>query len=174
MTNRETMKKDFDYASFYASHYGKTLGYARRYIHNEDDACDVVSEAFLQLLELGDRLDAERNVYALLLSMVHNKCLDYLRRLQCYRGYGNWAKQTADRFSDDEFAALCQRELFRIIGQVLADMPVTEREVFREVRMEGRSYEEVSRRKGINVRCVEYQLKKATVKVNDTVRRMYG
>lgn len=168
------MERQFDYASFYESNFRPALGYARRYVGSEEDARDVVSEAFLQLLELDGRLDAERNVRALLLSMVHNKCMDYLRRLQCYCGIENRLRQTADRFSDDEFAALCQRELFRIIGQALEDMPDMEREVFREVRMDGRSYEEVAQRKNISRRSVEYQLKKATGKVYGHVRLMYG
>lgn len=168
------MEGKFDYACFYESNYMPALGYACRFIHDKEDARDVVSEVFLQLLEYGGRLDTERNVHALLLSMVHNKCLDYVRRRLRYCKVTSRIRQTADRFSDHEFTALCQRELFRIIGQVLADLPDVEREVFREVRMDGRSYEEVARRKSINRRCVEYQLKKATEKVRGRLCRMYG
>ena len=47
--------------------------------------------------------------------MIYNKCMDYLRRRSRFKQIKYKLKQTADRFSDDEFEALCHKELFRII-----------------------------------------------------------
>ena len=41
--------------------------------------------------------------------------MDYLRRRSRFKQIKYKLKQTADRFSDDEFEALCHKELFRII-----------------------------------------------------------
>lgn len=168
------MERQFDYASFYECCYTQAVAYACGYIHDEEDARDVVGDVFLRLLELGGRLDTEKNVRALLLSMIHNSCMDYLRRLQCYCGVEMRLKQTADRFSDDEFTMLCQKELFRLVGQVLAETPDTEREIFCEIRLDGKNYQEVALEKNISRRSVEYQLKKVTKKVRVHLLRMYG
>lgn len=168
------MKGQFDYADFYKCNYASAVCYACTFVGNEDDARDMVGEAFLQLLELSGRLDTEKNVRSLLLSIVHNKCMDYLRRLQCYCGVELRVRQTADRFSDDEFAALCQKELFRIVGQTLSDMPEVEREVFTGVRLDGKSYKEVALQTNMDRRHVEYRLRRATEKVRRSVLQMYG
>lgn len=168
------MKGQFDYTAFYKSHYVSAVFFACRYTANEDDARDIVGEAFLQLLELGERLDAEKNVCSLLFSIVHNRCMDYLRRLQCYRHAENHIKLTADRISDDELTVLCQKELFRIVGQTLAKMPESERKVFCEIRLDGKSYKEAAQKRNVTTRCVEYQLKKAVGKLRERVLQMYG
>ena len=46
--------------------------------------------------------------------------MDYLRRRSRFKQIKYKLKQTADRFSDDEFEALCHTELFRIIGETLS------------------------------------------------------
>ena len=49
--------------------------------------------------------------------------MDSLRRLQCYTRMELRLKQRADGFADDEFEAMCQKELFRIIGKAISEMP---------------------------------------------------
>lgn len=171
---QRTMKGQFDYTGFYKSHYASAVFFACRYTANEDDARDIVGEAFLQLLELGDRLDAEKNVCSLLFSIVHNRCMDYLRRLKCYSHAENHIKLTADRISDDELTALCQKELFRIVGKTLAKMSEADRKVFCEIRLDGKSYKEAAQKRNVTTRCVEYQLKKVVGKLRERILKMYG
>lgn len=164
----------FDVAEFYKSNYWKAVHYAQKYISNVDEACDVVSDSFVRLLELSDRLEPKQNIRALFYSIIHNKCMDSLRRLQCYTRVELRLKQRADYIADDEFEALCQKEMFRIIGKAISEMPEEQQRIFCEIRMNGMNYKEVAEMEGIKKRRVEYQLKLATEKVRKHVEYMYG
>ena len=61
--------------------------------------------------------------------------MDYLRRRSRFKQIKYKLKQTADRFSDDEFEALCHKELFRIIGETLSEMPALQQEVFLDIHI---------------------------------------
>lgn len=130
MKNRENMEERFDFADFYESHYRSALRYASMYVFNDEDARDIVSDVLLRFLEQGEKLNRERNVVGLFFSMIYNKCMDYLRRRSRFKQIKYKLKQTADRFSDDEFEALCHKELFRIIGETLSEMPALQQECF--------------------------------------------
>ena len=173
MINRENLEKNEQWAAFYEKYYPKGIRYMRLFIYNDEEARDVVSNIFLNMLEQSDRL-AEANAEAWFFSMVRSRGLDYVRRLKCLRKVEERMKQTADRYSDDEFVALCQREMFRIIGQTLSEMDSTQERVFREIRLEGRSYSDVEQDMNISKRSVEYQLRKATEKVRKRLMQMYG
>ena len=100
--------------------------------------------------------------------------MDSLRRLQCYTRMELRLKQRADGFADDEFETMCQKELFRIIGKAISEMPRLQQRVFCEIRMNGMNYKEVADMEGIKKRKVEYQLKLATEKLRKHVEYMYG
>lgn len=119
-------------------------------------------------------MNHEGNVVGLFFSMIYRKCMDYLRRRSRFKQIIYKLKQTADRFSDDEFEALCHKELFRIIGETLSGMPALQQEVLRDIRMEGRTYLEVAKARNITKRVVEYQLRKAERIIGCNLQRMYG
>jgi RNA polymerase sigma factor (sigma-70 family) len=174
MKNRENMEERFDFADFYECHYRQALRYASMYVFNNEDARDIVSDVLLRFLEQKGKLNRERNIVGLFFSMIHNKCMDYLRRMSRFKQIENKLKQTADRFSDSEFEALCHKELFRIIGEILSNMPALQQEVFLDVHMEGQTYLEVAEARNITKRVVEYQLRKAERTVGCSLQRMYG
>ena len=174
MKNRENMEERFDFADFYESHYRSALRYASMYVFNDEDARDIVSDVLLRFLEQGEKLNRERNVVGLFFSMIYNKCMDYLRRRSRFKQIKYKLKQTADRFSDDEFEALCHKELFRIIGETLSEMPALQQEVFLDIHMEGQTYLEVAKARNITKRVVEYQLRKAERTIGCSLQRMYG
>lgn len=171
---RRDMENKFDYAHFYECYYEQAVCYARKYIFNNEDAYDIVSDSYLRLMELRERLEQRQNVRALFYSIVHNKCMDYLRRLQCYCGVEERLKQTASALGEDEFDALCQKEMFRIIGETLSELPCLQQRIFSEIRMNEKSYQEVAELEGINKRKVEYQLNLATEQLRKRMAQMYG
>lgn len=168
------MEERFDFADFYECHYRSALRYVSIYVFNDEDARDIVSDVLLCFLEQGEKLNCERNAVGLFFSMIYRKCMDYLRRRSRFKQVIYKLKQTADRFSDDEFEALCHKELFRIIGETLSGMPDLQREVLRDIRMEGRTYLEVAKARNITKRVVEYHLRKAERTIGCSLQRMYG
>ena len=72
------------------------------------------------------------------------------------------------------FEALCHKELFRIIGETLSEMPALQQEVFLDIHMEGQTYLEVAKARNITKHVVEYQLRKAERTIGCSLQRMYG
>ncbi|MCM1107525.1 MAG: sigma-70 family RNA polymerase sigma factor [Clostridium sp.] len=169
-----TQNETFDSAAFYERYYDTAVRYAQTFLTDEDESRDAVGDTMLRMLEISDRLDDERNVRSLFFSMVHNRCMDLLRRRQCYQGVENYLTRTANHCTDDELTRLCQRELFRIIGSTVRQMPECERTVFVGIRLDGESYKTVSERTGLSCRSVEYQLKKSTDRIKNRLQQMYG
>ena len=106
--------------------------------------------------------------------MIYNKCMDYLRRRSRFKQIKYKLKQTADRFSDDEFEALCHKELFRIIGETLSRCRLCSRRCFWISTWKGRLISEVAKARNITKRVVEYQLRKAERTIGCSLQRMYG
>lgn len=170
----KSSKAKFDYSSFYVRNYGSAVKFAAGFVYDEEHAHDIVGDALLKLLEMEAQLDEERNIRALFVSMVHSRCLDFLRRRKCRSEMEELMLRSADQLSDDELERLCQKELFRAVGTTLRSMPDRERAVFVRIRFNGESYREVAEHTGLSNRSVEYQLKKATDRMRTTLRQLYG
>ncbi len=168
------MEPNFNFADFYEGNYGSAVRYAKAYIYNEDDAQDIVSDTLLRMMEMGERLDCTMNIRGLFFSMIHNSCLDYLRRQKRYSLVVANLKCSLDSYSDDEFQSICQRELFHLLGKALSNLPTPQQCIFKEIRMEGMSYQEVAERMNLSKRNTEYQLRKATDKLRECMLRIYA
>ncbi len=72
MQDRQTIE------ALFRRHYGRMLLTARTLLRNPEEARDVVSDVFAELLESDRRLDPERTESYLLVS-VRNKCLNLVK-----------------------------------------------------------------------------------------------
>lgn len=169
-----TPNESFDGSAFYERYYEAAVRYALTFLSDEEEARDAVGDTMLRLIEMQERLDGGRSVRALFFSMVHNRCMDLLRRRQCYRAMEAYLARTANHYSDDELTCLCQRELFRIVGSVINEMPEKERVVFQSVRMEGMCHKKVAEETGLSCRGVEYRVRRSVDRIKDRLMQMYG
>jgi RNA polymerase sigma-70 factor (ECF subfamily) len=67
-------------ATIYDLYAGIAYGMALHALGNSVEAEDAVQDAFLALWRQADRLDASRGIRSYLLTIVHNKCVDRLRK----------------------------------------------------------------------------------------------
>jgi RNA polymerase sigma-70 factor (ECF subfamily) len=67
-------------AAIYDAHSGIAYGLAARLLGMNQEAEDVVQESFLALWRQAERLDPSRGIRSYLLTIVHNKAVDRVRR----------------------------------------------------------------------------------------------
>ena len=68
-------------AAVYDQHAGIAYGLALRMVGSQAEAEDVVQDSFIALWRQAERIDPARGVRSYLLTIVHNKSVDRLRRL---------------------------------------------------------------------------------------------
>ena len=74
--DRETL------ATLYDAYGAVAYGLALKLVGSQTEAEDVVQESFLALWRQAERLDAARGIRSYLLSIVHNRAVDRVRRRQ--------------------------------------------------------------------------------------------
>lgn len=142
---------------------------ANRYVRNAAIAEDIVSESFMTLWENRSRIIPGENVQAYVLTIVRNKCLNWLsaqkRHLQIEQ---NVHKLRMDIVAEDirSLEAFDPREIFSeeisaIIQRTLDQMPELTRRVFVARRFDEKNYKEIAEMYGITLRRVEFELSKA-------------
>lgn len=156
------MDAQFNFETFYKDTFRQALHYAKRYMIDEEDAKDVVSDAYLKILEMGARVDLQLNVRALLFSIIHNKSMDLSYRSVRYKKVLGAMKLSASEMGRDECDAFCERELYSMACKAINHLPADQRQALVELRLNKCSYKEVSAMMNVTVRSLEYKVKVAT------------
>ena len=140
-----------NFNSIYTSYYRKSYLFAFSYVHNEQVAEDIVSEAIIHLWELSKEREIP-SVEAILITYIRSKALNYLKHIQARE---NVIQNLQDRG---------QRELEIRISTLEACDPneILSEELRAKVKtLDGKTYREIADELGMSVKGVEYHIGKA-------------
>lgn len=167
MTTIDSFFKDF-----YTENLNKAFRYANSLVFDREAARDIASDAMLRIWEMRNEIDPEKNLCSLLFVTVRNKCMDYLRHETVKYKAFQQTSSTAEVNHLHEFVLestvltdYFSLELTQMVNKIMDKMHVTTRSCFEMVRLEGKSYQEVAELLNISTRSVEYELKKASTKM---------
>ncbi len=123
---------------------------ALRIVRDASQAEDVVQEAFLDLWRSAARFDPSRSRPAsYLLTFVHRRAVDLVRREQARPQRGGDVDDIADRAGKDDIAAsLVAGEQGESVRRALAGLPPPQREVLELAYFNGLSQSEIAERLG--------------------------
>ncbi|HLP93758.1 MAG TPA: RNA polymerase sigma-70 factor [Saprospiraceae bacterium] len=151
-----------DEASFdalFRTWYAPLVRYAYSFTEgDQDEAEELVQEAFVKLWGQRASLGVQHSVKAYLYKMVHNQALNRLRSSKVQEKYvQHQTRQMAQEFeSAPEIPELQQR-----LQKVLAALPAQCRQVFELSRFEELKYREIAEQLGISIKTVETHMGKA-------------
>jgi RNA polymerase sigma-70 factor (ECF subfamily) len=137
-----------DIGLLYAREHGRLRAFVRRIVNNHSAAEDVVQQAFSSILGRPANADAVNAAYVT--QAVHNLALNYLRdtrRRAQIEISGLDTQAIADTAPSPETVVIYRHALRRIL-EAIAALPPRQREAFVLKRIEGLSYDEISRRMG--------------------------
>lgn len=145
---------------------------ARRYVRNDAVAEDIVSDSFMAFWENSGKISPpldDRGYPAYILTIVRNKCLDWLRAQSLHSKHEQQILTLHREIVAADIRSLeavDPRELFSdevetIVRRSLEKLPELTRDVFVARRFDGRSYREIAAACGISERRVEFELEKA-------------
>ena len=151
---------------------------ARYLMRNEQDAQDVVQDAFLRALEHfhSFRGEGETSARAWLLTIVRNSAYSWQRR---HRGDGLTTEfdetQHSDAVADDNpEGALLHSDAKEALTRALDRLAPEFREVIVLRELEGLSYKEISAVAGVPVGTVMSRLSRARTRLQEALRKEEG
>ena len=164
------MAKD-NFNIIYERNYQRSFMFAKSYVHDDMIAEDIVSDSLVKYWRLISTQKGEATE-ALLLSILRNKALDYLR----HKAVHDAAIENLEEIKKRELSiristleACDSEEIFReeirtILQRTLQSLPEQTRRIFEMSRFENKTVKEIAIETNLTVKGVEYHITK-TLKV---------
>lgn len=158
-----------EFGQLYTQWYRRFVIIARRYVRDTAVAEDLVTDSFMAFWEGRERLAADLNVPAYLLTIVKNNCLNWLQTQQTHLRIEKHLHSRQYQMVSANLRSLeaCDpRRLFadevaQIVRQAVASMPELTRTVFEANRFYEKTYAEIAEEQGISVRRVTSEIQRA-------------
>ena len=138
----------------FQQYYRPLCLYATHYLHDVDEAEDVVQDCFVRLLQR----EIPQKVKSFLYASIRNACIDYLRR-QSPMVADVSPTDLSGVISDDQAqeSSFREAELWTAIEQ----LPDKCREIFLMSKRDGMTYREIAEELELSEKTVEHQVSKA-------------
>ena len=158
---------EYNFNTLYTQYYRKSFLFVKSYVHDEMVSEDIVSDT---LIKLWDLLQEEplKSYDALLVTMLKNKSLDYLKHAvirqethqliaEGYERELNLRISTLEACDPSEIFSI---EIIEIVEHTLVSLPPQTRCVFELSRNENLTNKEIAVKLSISIKAVEYHITK--------------
>ncbi|WP_321372662.1 sigma-70 family RNA polymerase sigma factor [uncultured Draconibacterium sp.] len=144
----------------------KLLRFATHFLHDEDEARDVVQDVFLKLWQRKETLEEIENIEAFAMRMTRNRCLDVIRANKTVPIDEDTDRRlkakTIDVHSKVELGESA-RQIKKLIGQ----LPELQQNIMHMRDIEQLSYDEIEEATGLQRNAIRVNLSRARKKVRD-------
>jgi RNA polymerase sigma-70 factor (ECF subfamily) len=148
------------------------IRFAETYVEDTAVAEDIVMDGLIYYWEHRHQLKHEDNVPAYVLTVVKNKCINWLQREHMREKAERYLQQREDwelnlRLTTLEACSpekLFSAEIQEIIDRTLAALPARSREIFVQSKYEDRTNREIAESMHLSLKSVEYHITK-TLKI---------
>lgn len=163
--------------NIYMRYYKKSFLFVKSYIHNEMVAEDIASESLIKLWQWIQDNPVE-NIEPILLSILRNKALDYLR-------HESMKQQVITRISEKQNEELALRlssledcnpneifskEVMDIVQRTLQSLPEQTSRIFTLSRFGNKTNREIACELNISIKDVEYHISKSLKAFRKTLK----
>lgn len=142
--------------------------FAMTYVDDVMVAEDLAIDSLMEYWENHERLSDDSNIPAYILTIIKNKCLNYLRQIRTGENVVKYLKDCSDWELDLRISTLevCNperifcKEIQQIMGETLKTLPSQTREVFIRSRYKNQSHKEIADALNISTKTVEFHITK--------------
>lgn len=157
-----------NFNKLYNEHYQQFVYFAMGYVRNVTKAQDFVSDAFAAYWKCKDTLPSDCNAPGYILTIVKNKCLNYLqhkkiklRAIEELTDHEQWVLNTnintLEACNPDK---IFSQEIQQIIEDTINKQPHRTAQIFRMSRFEYLSHREIAEKLKLSTKSVEYHITK--------------
>ena len=156
------------FETIFRDHYQALVGFAVKYVRDDDVAEGIVQETFANLWVKSKTITIKTSLKAYLYGAVRNGCLNYLKHEKVKKAYSEYRGY---HFSEqDETDHLELDELESTIRKAFEKVPPKCREIFELSRFEGKKYQEIAELLDLSIKTVENQMGKALKILRDELK----
>jgi RNA polymerase sigma factor (sigma-70 family) len=142
-------------------HSRRLFTIAYRIVEDKPEAEDIVQDTFLRMWTMGSKLDQYRDVEALAVTIVKNKCIDVIRKRKFI---GKEETVTGIQYQETAVSPheeLVSSETREIMQRIIAALPSAFRQMIMMREIDGLSYEEISQATGTNINSIRVTVSRA-------------
>lgn len=169
MQTKNTQEELCSFNKLYTEYYTRFVRFANSYVRDQAAAEDITVEAMMYYWENKHELSDFSNIPAYILTIIKNKCLNYLHHLQIHNEYSEKAKEFYEWELNSRISSLqaCEpnklfsNEIQAIVEKTLNEMSSRTRTIFELHRYEAKSYKEIAEIMNISVKGVDFHMRKA-------------
>jgi RNA polymerase sigma-70 factor (ECF subfamily) len=147
--------------------------YAQKFLHDMNDAEEIVQEVFYAVWKNRDHLDEQQSLHAYLFTAVKNKSLNLLETKKNRTRHAElmWFLYSQESLANNtSYEALLVKDLEKDLSAALSNLPQECRKIFELSRFEGLKYQEIAARLNISIKTVETQMSRALSKLRLQLR----
>ena len=143
--------KQKKFEKIYGDHYSRLYYFALSLLTDEDECRDIIDDIFLNVWKNIENIDTG-SVGTYLMSAVHNRAIDRMRRDKLHRQYSEEYIRQATEFYSDYSVEL---EKDRLVDQMLNSLKPPKDEILRLCYFERKRYADVAEMMGISPNTVK-------------------
>jgi RNA polymerase sigma-70 factor (ECF subfamily) len=143
-------------------------------VKDDCDAEEIVSDVFMRLWKIRDKLSITTSIKAYLVKAVQNTSLNYLRQDKIFNRRTDLSDSDGYEMlawdSDYPLGRLYEKEILEILKDGIGNLPDACREIFLLSRNEDMKYCAIAEKLGISINTVKTQMKIALARLRETVK----
>jgi RNA polymerase sigma-70 factor (ECF subfamily) len=136
---------------------------AEHIVRNRSDAEEIVSDVFVRLWNIREKITINTSIKGYLVKAVHNTALNYLERFKVINKSNDSLSSSDSKLlawdSDYPLGQLYEKEIMIILDKSINALPERCREIFILSRSHDMKYIEIASKLGISVNTVKTQMK---------------
>lgn len=146
----------------YAEYSQRLLGALIKMVMSENVACELLQDVFIRLWNNRDKIDPEKSLRSYLFRIAENITYDLFRKIaRDKKLQKELIAQACPGYLHVE-EELCNKESVQLLQDLIIALPPQRRKIFRLVKLEGKTYAEVSELLNISSSTINDHVVKAT------------
>src|SRR5450759_824412 len=169
--------KQGDIAAFetlYKKYYIFLCLIAEHIVRNPSDAEEIVTDVFVKIWNIREKINITASIKAYLVKAVHNTSINFLERNKISNKLTDSLDNSDYKLlawdSDYPLGQLYEKEIMDILNHGIAMLPDACRQIFVLSRNEDMKYSDIADKLGISVNTVKTQMKIALARLRETLK----
>lgn len=148
----------------------RLICYLIRFVKSESLAAEILQEAFIKIWNNRENLDPDQSFRSYLFRIAENLVYDFFRKAARDKKLAEILAKNSGAYSHIE-ENIFTKENNRFLQDAIQSLPPKRRQVFQMIKMEEKSYEEVSLLLNVSTSTINDHIVKATKSVIENLER---